>query len=117
MRRFTDDMGQTEAGFMRISAADFDLLQALEEGDACPECEDGRLDVASGPDCSCHLCPPCSGCVEDGLRCNACGWRKSDGAPAEWYTERRMMAGLDVEVTPGRVADADLFAELLEMQP
>ena len=102
---------------IRMGASDSDLLQSLEEGDLCPNCEEGSLEVASGPNCSCHISPPCFGCVEDGLLCDVCGWRKSDGAPDEWYTQRRMMAGLDVDVTPERVADADLFADLLEIQP
>ena len=33
---------------------DSDLLQSLEEGDLCPNCEEGSLEVASGPNCSCH---------------------------------------------------------------
>lgn len=53
----------------------------LEEGDVCPACEDGSLDVVQGRDCSCHLSPPCSSCVEDGLLCDACGWRSGDGWP------------------------------------
>lgn len=108
---------RSEARVARLSTSQRNLLAALEEGDTCPQCEDGELEVAAGPNCSCHRCAPCSGCVEDGLLCDACGWRKSEGAPDEWYTERRLLAGLKAEVAPERVADSNLFAELLEVQP
>lgn len=56
-------------------------VEDLEEGDACPACEEGSLKVVRGRDCSCHLNPPCISCVEDCLKCDGCGWRSGDGWP------------------------------------
>ena len=49
-------------------------VEDLEEGDACPACEEGSLKVVRGRDCSCHLNPPCISCVEDCLKCDGCGF-------------------------------------------
>ena len=115
--RLKRNLWRSESGFARLNDLQFELLSALEEGDPCPHCGDGRLEFTAGPDCSCHLNPPCSSCVDDGLICGSCDWRKSDGAPAEWYTEQRMLLGLDKPVAPERVADAFLFADLLDDAP
>lgn len=52
---------------------------APEEGDACTVggCA-GRLEALTGRDCSCHVSPPCSSCVDTGLRCGTC-----DATPEE----------------------------------
>lgn len=54
----------------------------------CPDCGKGRLDIVAGRDCSCHLSPLCFSCVEDYLRCDACGWRSGDGLPLMPYLTR-----------------------------
>lgn len=49
----------------------------LEEGNSCPEegCF-GKLEYKPVVDCSCHVCPPCSACVENPLSCNVCDWEE-----------------------------------------
>ena len=56
-----------------------------EEGGPCPEdgCN-GKLDLAPSKNCSCHINPPCSSCVDAGLVCNACGWESSDRGDYEY---------------------------------
>lgn len=51
----------------------------LEEGSPCPEegCN-GVLQNAPSRNCSCHINPPCSSCVDAGYECNICGWLSSD---------------------------------------
>lgn len=90
-----------------------DFLDDMEEGDPCPDCRVGALECRTdGKDCTCWICAPCTPCVEDGLICDACGWRKSDGASKEWQTERRLLAGLAAVPAAERVASMDVFAEL-----
>lgn len=45
-----------------------------EEGQDCPECEDGVLEWnrRDGESCSCHINPPCSACVDSILTCTHC---------------------------------------------
>ena len=38
----------------------------------------GTIVMESPIDCSCHICPPCSACMDCGLTCPACGWRSKD---------------------------------------
>lgn len=38
----------------------------------------GTIELVIPEDCSCHISPPCSACVEAGLICNECGWRSRD---------------------------------------
>lgn len=45
----------------------------MEEGDKCPLCEEGTLEVKPVENCSCHINPPCSACVETPLVCTVCG--------------------------------------------
>lgn len=60
----------------------------IEEGSPCPEC---ATPVVSAPskNCSCHISPPCSSCVDAGYKCPDCGWdnspilRDEDG-PNDW---------------------------------
>lgn len=56
-------------------------LEDLEEGSDCPTGCGGTLEAVRGPDCSCHISPPCSSCVEDYVECDDCGWRLPDGLP------------------------------------
>lgn len=53
-----------------------DTPPLIEEGDKCPKfgpscC--GRMKIKSTENCSCHINPPCSGCVSAGLVCDDCG--------------------------------------------
>lgn len=45
-----------------------------EEGDACPfrNCN-GFMGYEQVVDCSCHMNPPCAGCVDNPLVCLVCG--------------------------------------------
>lgn len=43
-----------------------------KEGDLCA-CGLGRFTYIREGDCSCHISPPCSSCVDAPLRCDACG--------------------------------------------
>lgn len=45
----------------------------LTEGDECPECDAGALLRAVPEDCSCHISPPCSACIDAPLVCDECG--------------------------------------------
>ena len=49
----------------------------LEEGDKCPEegCT-GTMEVGPVENCSCHISPPCSACVNNPLTCNVCGYEE-----------------------------------------
>ncbi len=42
-----------------------------EEGQKCPECKEGLLQFRP-ENCSCHIHPPCSACVDAELQCNNC---------------------------------------------
>lgn len=46
----------------------------FEEGDACPECQDGKFCYPPVEQCSCHINPPCSNCVNNQLVCGKCGY-------------------------------------------
>ena len=48
----------------------------LEEGCNCPECKEGILDWVSNGNCSCHINPPCSACVDALLTCDKCGFQE-----------------------------------------
>lgn len=45
----------------------------LEEGDTCPKCG-GELGYDRVNNCSCHINPPCSQCVNNPLVCLKCGY-------------------------------------------
>lgn len=49
--------------------------EVLEEGSPCPEkgCS-GILVLGDSVNCSCHINPPCSSCVNAGYKCPECGW-------------------------------------------
>ena len=57
-------------------------VYSLEEGDLCPSCGEGDLVINERRQCSCHINPPCNGCVENFLACTSCGWEMADGLPA-----------------------------------
>lgn len=56
------------------------------DGQACPwnECQ-GKLEFIEeqAENCSCHINPPCSACVElqEQLRCSECSWQTADDPP------------------------------------
>lgn len=43
-----------------------------EEGDECPKCHDGCLELHRTDVCSCHISPPCSACVDSKLKYDKC---------------------------------------------
>lgn len=49
-------------------------MDEYEEGDKCPECRDGILKYGEVENCSCHLTPPCSACLDNPFVCIECGW-------------------------------------------
>ena len=51
--------------------------KSLEEGDACPleDC-DGTIIIPPVEGCTCHICPPCSACVNNPLTCDTCGYEE-----------------------------------------
>lgn len=50
------------------------VLWELEEGMSCPECDKGFLLYPAVENCSCHIAPPCSQCVDNRLKCTECGY-------------------------------------------
>ena len=51
-----------------------------EEGDPCPltpGCA-GHLKIKTTENCSCHINPPCSGCVDAPLFCEVCNKEVED---------------------------------------
>ena len=50
------------------------MKKSLEEGDKCvhDDCN-GVFEYARQNQCSCHISPPCSACVDAPLVCNKCG--------------------------------------------
>lgn len=53
----------------------------LEEGSACPACDESELEMNPCRECSCHINPPCTACVENFLWCPTCHWELADGVP------------------------------------
>lgn len=51
----------------------------INEGDKCPHCFLGNLQIAQEP-CYCSACrnPPCSACIDAWLECPLCHWRSDD---------------------------------------
>ena len=51
----------------------------LEEGDVChvEDCP-GQMKYVRHGDCSCHISPPCSNCVDAPLECSHCGWNPGE---------------------------------------
>ncbi|MGI6691177.1 MAG: hypothetical protein ACOX63_10140 [Christensenellales bacterium] len=47
--------------------------KATEEGDTCPKCNEGKLKYGPVENCTCHIFPPCSACVDNPLVCDSCG--------------------------------------------
>lgn len=56
-----------------------------EEGDRCPQCKSGELYYQEVENCSCHISPPCSACVENPLECIECGWEEGDSIQEKHY--------------------------------
>lgn len=51
----------------------------LEEGDRCAKMDcDGIMGFEPVKNCSCHIDPPCSQCVENPLVCLKCGYSQED---------------------------------------
>ena len=60
---------------MTISA---ETIDCIEEGSPCPhEGCGGTMDMRKPRNCSCHISPPCSSCVDAGYECGTCGWETS----------------------------------------
>ena len=55
------------------------LRKYLEEGETCPECEIGVMGYEEVENCSCHIHPPCSACVEQLLTCLKCSYEHFEG--------------------------------------
>lgn len=49
-----------------------------EEGDTCPECDEGILEYRRVEQCTCHISPPCSACVNKPLMCNKCDYEPEE---------------------------------------
>lgn len=53
--------------------------KVYDEGDNCPLCEKhnevAALAYTRWGDCTCHISPPCSACVDAHLQCEMCGFR------------------------------------------
>ena len=73
-----EDADESRAVWAALKVDLDDDDHGLEDGSTCPGCLKGTLDVSAGPNCSCHLSPPCTPCVEQGLVCDGCGWRLGD---------------------------------------
>ncbi len=50
----------------------------FEEGDICPECQDGKFYYPPVEQCSCHISAPCSACVNNQLVCDKCGYEPEE---------------------------------------
>jgi len=70
----------------------------IEEGCKCPECGDGTMEYPRVENCSCHLCAPCSACVDNRIKCDDCGFEEPEPEPlpsltkeqeAYWAEERK----------------------------
>ena len=63
-----------------------------EEGDTCSEfkCE-GILLYPPVENCSCHIHPPCSACVDNLLVCPKCGWEPDE-------PEYKMVSDGDIQI-------------------
>lgn len=48
------------------------FMDFYEEGDKCPECEQGELYFRRVEPCRCHISPPCSACTNAPLVCDNC---------------------------------------------
>lgn len=57
----------------------------FEEGQLCPECKIGDLFYPKVENCSCHISPPCSSCVDNKLTCDDCGWEEPEIINEEKY--------------------------------
>ena len=63
-------------------------VEDFEEGQQCPCAQvanksercTGHLEYKI-ENCSCHISPPCSACVEAPLVCDVCGWEAEDLEP------------------------------------
>ena len=53
----------------------------LEEGDYCPRCRLGALEIYSETACTCFINPPCSSCTNAILKCSECEWDTDDDLP------------------------------------
>lgn len=50
----------------------------MEEDEVCPSCNEGIMEWPEIENCSCHVSPPCSGCVNKVLICNSCNYEDRD---------------------------------------
>lgn len=54
-------------------------MNTREEGDTCGAdgCE-GKMHYRPVENCSCHISPPCSGCADNPLICDACLYSEAE---------------------------------------
>jgi len=52
--------------------------ESVEEGGVCPLCHTGRLELEPVENCTCHIAPPCSACMDRMLICPDCGWSQRE---------------------------------------
>ena len=53
----------------------------FEEGGTCPECKKGIMEFPKVENCSCHINPPCSRCLDNRLTCDECGFEEPESEP------------------------------------
>ena len=59
-----------------------DLTLEVAEGDICPSCHKGKMDYAAPENCSCHIAPPCSSCMDRPLECSLCHFEVQQEKPS-----------------------------------
>jgi len=62
-----------------IEKNEYTKEHGYEEGDVCNRdgCK-GMIEAAEVENCSCHINPPCSACVDAGFICPDCGWNSEE---------------------------------------
>ena len=50
----------------------------MDEGDKCPACHEGIMEPDEVENCSCHIDPPCSACVDNLMVCSICGYEEGE---------------------------------------
>jgi hypothetical protein len=56
-------------------------MNDADEGDDCPDCGHGKMELALDGECYCCALgrmAPCSACENTYLECSECGWRPED---------------------------------------
>ena len=50
----------------------------MNEGENCPKCKKGIMIPGEVENCSCHINPPCSACVNTPMVCDKCGYEEEE---------------------------------------